>query len=65
MSAARAYIKAIRNDAKRRYATDYLAYLQHGGGEPERDAYGLTYMAAQAVRANLAQLDQTGTLTRR
>jgi hypothetical protein len=64
MHAARAYVRAIRNTEKRRYAEAYLAFLT-GGAEPDKAEYRLSYMAMQAVRLGLAQLDQTGSLTRR
>jgi len=48
------YLNLIRNAAKRRYGFAYLAWLNGGavGDEPERGA--LSYMAAQAVRIELA-----------
>jgi len=64
MAEARRYVRAIRNDRKRRYAEAYLAYLQ-GGVEPDREVYGLTVMGAQAVQLQLAALDRTGTLIAR
>lgn len=65
MAAARAYVKAIRNVEKRRYAEAYLAYLQGSAPEPDTASYRLTYMGAQAVRLGLAQLDRSGSLTGR
>lgn len=55
-SAARNYIKRIRNRAKKRYAEMYAEFLERGGlergPEPERPKE-LSYMAAQAVRIEL------------
>ena len=48
-----AYIRRIRNSAKRDYARAYLLHLQ-GGPQPE--TAGLSYMAAQAVRHQLGAI---------
>ena len=55
------YINRIRNKAKKRYAKEYLAWLMNrcNGKEPERIPYGLSYMAAQAVRMDLRDLVTT------
>ena len=54
MDVANNYIKRIRNKAKQQYAAAYLGYkcglLDH---EPEGN---LSYMAAQAVRWNIADI---------
>jgi hypothetical protein len=51
------YVNAIRNEVKRAYAENYLAYLRgHIQGEPDRTAYALSAMAAQAVRMQLHEL---------
>lgn len=65
MADARAYVKAIRNAEKRRYAEAWLAFLQGSGPEPDRGEYRLTYMAVQAVQLGLASLDRSGSLTAR
>jgi len=51
-----AYIRRIRNMAKRDYAQRYYTWLCAGsiGEPPERG--GLSYMAAQAVRMEFTQL---------
>lgn len=49
-----AYIGAIRNHAKRRYAEEYLDYL--AGNRAEPDSGTLSYMGAQAVRNRLREL---------
>ena len=47
-----AYIRSLRNPAKRDYAARYLAWLERQDGpEPERGQ--ISYMAAQAVRLTL------------
>lgn len=45
----RRYIRAIRNDAKRRYAEAYAAWLDSGRRGPEPDRGSLSYMGAQSV----------------
>lgn len=54
---AAAYIRAIRNEDKRRYGQDQLAWLRRGGAgsEPARPP-GLSYMGAQAVRIQLSAI---------
>lgn len=54
---AEAYIRGIRNAAKRAYAEAYARHMRHEGPEPERGA--LSYMAAQAVRIQLTSLGVT------
>lgn len=51
-----AYIRRIRNDNKRNYATRYYAWLREGehGEPPERG--GLSAMAAQSVRMEFRRL---------
>jgi hypothetical protein len=53
-SAAVKYVGRIRNPKKRAYALSYLRFLNGLGPEPDRGQ--LSYMAAQAVRIELAQL---------
>ena len=55
---ARAFVKRIRNDRKRAYATAYLHYLtMEGTTEPQSDDYQpLSYMAMQAVRLELTTI---------
>jgi hypothetical protein len=53
LDGAARYIRAIRNRVKRAYAVAYLAYRLGEGPEPA-DPRDLSYMAAQAVRMNLA-----------
>jgi hypothetical protein len=50
------YANLIRNAAKRRYANEYIAWLQNGaeGLEPEHNK--ISYMAAQAVRMTIADM---------
>jgi hypothetical protein len=50
-----AYIQAIRNPLKRHYALLMIGHLSEGMPEPERPS-GLSFMAAQAVRMQLAEL---------
>ena len=49
---AQAYIRRIRNAAKRDYATRYWAWLSRAGPHPD-EPEELSYMAAQAVRLQL------------
>ena len=55
-----AYVSAIRNPSKRKYATKYLHHLQdcydRKKGVPAPSYDGLTYMGAQAVRHNLTAM---------
>jgi len=53
---ANAYIRSIRNAAKKAYAEQYLAWVmdgRQGHNGPEWDRSKLSYMGAQAVRMNL------------
>lgn len=54
-SNADAYIRAIRNTAKRQYAIAYRYFLTDGTNE-EPDRGKLSYMAAQAVRLELTSI---------
>jgi hypothetical protein len=47
------YIRALRNEAKRRYARAYVAWLYDGGKEPDRGT--LSVMGAQAVRLRVRE----------
>lgn len=49
------YIKGIRNAEKKQYAKDYYKYLHERKGEPPET--NLSYMAAQAVRMNIEELN--------
>ena len=51
---AKAYVRAIRNVNKRRYADLYLEYLLGRRSEPGR--IDLSLVAAQAVERNLREL---------
>jgi hypothetical protein len=53
--AARIYIRRIRNKHKQAYAWAYLAYMD-GVRDTEPERGDLSYMAAQAVRHELAGL---------
>ena len=50
---ARKYVGRIKNQAKADYALDYLDYWQNGGRLPEHADYGISAMAAQAVRIRI------------
>jgi hypothetical protein len=52
--AARKYLGAIRNPVKQAYGVQYFAFLRGAAEEPNDD--GLSAMAAQAVRMQLAQI---------
>lgn len=54
------YIRSIRNPQKRDYAARYWRWLSEGATGVEPDKFTLTYMAAQAVRANLLRRDDNG-----
>ena len=54
-TAARTYIQRIRNATKRAYAEDVYRTII-GGGSLSVQPDGLSYMAAQAVRMNLADI---------
>lgn len=52
--AARAFIRRIRNDAKRTYAASVLiSYTCEGAPAEETIEYACSYMAAQGVRMQL------------
>ncbi len=59
---AETYIKRIRNADKKSYAAAFWAWIQNAenGQEPVRP-FGLSYMAAQAVRTNLYCFKKYGT----
>ena len=46
------YVKRIRNESKKIYASDYFKYLKGESGEPDVPS-ALTFMEAQNVRVNL------------
>ena len=50
------YIRRMRNLRKHNYAIDYLEYLRGDRNEPNRGK--LSYMAAQAVRTELHELER-------
>jgi hypothetical protein len=56
-------VKKIRHTGKHLYARAYLAFALNGGAEPDAERFGITYMAAQAVRMNILELLPAGTLT--
>lgn len=49
------YINRLQSTAKAKYAKAYMQHLDKGGNEPERPK-GLSYMAAQAVRLALHEM---------
>ena len=53
---ANRYLRGIRNKQKREYAEAYLNHLLGKSIEPQSDSYGIGYMAAQAVRLQLAEI---------
>lgn len=56
---ARNYVNKIRNQGKRMYAAAFLGYLQGKRSEPNEKQYGISTMAAQAVRLELYDLQRT------
>lgn len=50
------YIRSIRNAAKRAYAEQYLKWYTNPPTEAEPDRGALSYMGAQAVRINIAEI---------
>ena len=50
------YINRIRNDGKRAYAEWYWLFLTHRAEEQDYKQFGISYMAAQAVRMELAKM---------
>lgn len=54
---AYAYIRRIRNPAKRAYAEAYLKAMVYHDSTPPEVPPGLSYLAAQAVRIRLEQSD--------
>lgn len=56
MSKITQYILRIKNPGKRRYAHDFLKHARGSGKEPAREIYGISYMAAQAVRMHINEL---------
>lgn len=53
---ANRYIARIRNEEKRRYATDYAQHLIGLYGEPDSTTYNVSYMAKQGVRMELIKI---------
>jgi hypothetical protein len=55
---AETYIKRLRNPDKRAYARLYARHLRHNavGDGPDHKSHNISYMAAQAVRMDLAKL---------
>lgn len=51
---ARAYVRRIKNENKKKYARAFLEYILSGGTEPDKGELG--EMGAQAVRIQLRQL---------
>ena len=51
--AAKHYVNALRNDAKRRYARDYLEWITSNSPRRAPPPYECSVMAAQAVRMNI------------
>jgi len=48
------YVARIRNAGKKRYAAAFLAHRRGPAGvEPDREDFGISYMAAQAVRMEI------------
>lgn len=54
--ASRKYIEQIRNDGKREYAVTYLKFIRGAALEPSREQFGVSAMAAQAVRLDLNKI---------
>jgi hypothetical protein len=54
-AAAAAYVRRIRNVQKRAYAAQYLAWFT-GQRSQDPNAEGISYIAAQAVRMEIARL---------
>jgi hypothetical protein len=52
----REYLAKIRNDGKREYAQAYVAFVRGAGLEPDRKTFGISFMAAQAVRIEMDQV---------
>jgi hypothetical protein len=57
--AAQRYVRAIKNPVKREYAYQVLRYIAGIADKPERPT-GLSVMAAQAVRLQLANFIPNG-----
>lgn len=53
------YIGRIKHPGKKSYAQAYHKYMSDGGQEPDHKKHGLSYMGAQAVRMNMADLAST------
>lgn len=52
------YIGKIRNKSKRQYALAYYNHLVSSGQEPEYKDFAISYMAAQAVRMNINDMNR-------
>ncbi len=59
------YTRRLRNAAKRNYAKRWGAWRQQGEQGLEPEPIGLSYMAAQAVRMNVALADECDRKARR
>jgi hypothetical protein len=57
--AAQRYVRGIRNPVKREYAYQVLRYVAGIADKPNRP-FGLSVMAAQAVRLQLANFIPSG-----
>jgi hypothetical protein len=53
---AKKYVSKIRNESKRKYAEAYMKYVIEGGKSPNGLSFGISTMAAQAVRMELGDL---------
>lgn len=56
ISACCKYIRAIRNDAKRAYATAYFNWIRGTELEPDSSTFKLSAMGAQAVRLQIDEM---------
>jgi hypothetical protein len=61
LDSAEKYVKRIRSESKKMYASDYFQYLKGESGEPEVPS-NLTFLDAQNVRINLQEITE-GLLT--
>jgi len=53
---AEKYVSKIRNEGKRKYAEAYMKYVIEGGKSPNGLSFGISTMAAQAVRMELGDI---------
>lgn len=52
------YVNRMKNQRKKAYGQEYMAYLLGKRNEPDYKDYNLSYMGAQAVRIGLMNIQK-------